>query len=76
MPCTVPSSPIGPWSSGSTTVTSPDDDASASIGVGDTSVPAGFRRPGIACGPSISASTASWASAHWPSVEIPTGVIR
>ncbi len=68
---------VGPCSSGSTTViSSVSAAAAASIGVGDTSVPEGSRRPGIACGPSISAATASCASAHWPSVEMPTGVIR
>ena len=54
----------------------PASTASASIGVGDTTGPDGSSRPGKASGPAASAAAAPSASAHWPSVEMPIGVMR
>ena len=75
-PCTVPSSPIGPWRSGMTTVVAGS--------LGRRRQQRGRRHLGPArvessrevVGPASSAAAAASAIAHRPSVEIPTGVIR
>ena len=75
MPWIVPSSPIGPWSSGSTTVVEPGCIASASTGDADVAGPTGSSRGPIASGPEARAAIASAANCHWPSRPIPTAVI-
>ena len=76
IPWTVPSSPSGPCSSGSTTV-GPDATAEARTGVAEvdrpsTGSPSG-RASGSAAGPS--AAAADSASSHSPSRLIPTAVM-
>ena len=73
----MPSSPIGPWSSGSTTVRPTGSSAAAaSTAVGVTAVPLGSSFDGSAAGPAARAERAPSASVHSPSVEMPIGVTR
>ena len=79
MPCTVPSSPIGPCSNGSTTVTSSSPAAPASLAMTsatDTDGPVVSSRSGSAPGPAARAAWAASPSAHSPLVEMPIGVTR
>jgi hypothetical protein len=67
----VPSSPKGPWSSGSTTTGAAP--VVASVGSGWTSGPAADRARGSEPGPASSASTAAVAWTQRPSSVMPTG---
>ncbi len=76
IPCTVPSSPSGPCSNGSTTVRSPAGASPASTAAAETAGPCGSSLSGSSACPAASASRAPSASAHSPSVEMPIGVTR